>query len=245
MSAEFRIIIPARYASTRLPGKPLRKIGDKSLIEHIYLLACSSKAIEVVIATDDKRIEETVTAFGANVIMTSPDHESGTDRIAEAANKLGYQDNLIVVNLQGDEYGLQPALINTVAQSLCDNPNAHIATLCEKITNETSYRDPNSVKVVLDENNFALYFSRSPIPWIKQGKEYEQIIAYKHIGIYAYHSGFLQQYSRLPRTALEQQESLEQLRAIYFGYKIYVDLISEKKGIEINTEEDLNRAQNI
>jgi 3-deoxy-manno-octulosonate cytidylyltransferase (CMP-KDO synthetase) len=243
VSAEFRVVIPARYSSSRLPGKPLVYIGDKSLIEHVYLSALSSDATEVVIATDDKSIEEAATGFGSKVVMTSSKHESGTDRLAEAINILGYADDVIVVNLQCDEYGLQADLINSVAQSLYLNPKAHMTSLCEKIVDTAVYQDPHSVKVVIDKDNYALYFSRSPIPWVKLAKDIEKMTVLKHIGIYAYHSGFLKKYSGLPRTDIEKQESLEQLRALYHGYKIYLKLIQEKKGIEINTEQDLVRAR--
>ena len=241
---EFRVIIPARYASTRLPGKPLVKIKGKYLIEHIYRSASDSDASEVIIATDDEKIEEIAINFGAKVVMTSVQHKSGTDRIAEAVNILGYQDDQIVVNVQGDEFGLQSDLINTVAESLHKNNKANIATLSEKIVDIKTYHDQHSVKVVVDKYNHALYFSRSPIPWIKGIEKFERSVIFKHIGIYAYQSGFLKKYASLPSNMLEKEESLEQLRALYNGYKIYVKLVDEKKGIEINTEEDLKRARN-
>jgi 3-deoxy-manno-octulosonate cytidylyltransferase (CMP-KDO synthetase) len=177
--------------------------------------------------------------------MTSDQHQSGTNRIAEAVSKLGFDDDEVIVNVQGDEYGIQSRIINTVAQVLHKTPAADIATLCEQIHERKTYEDVNSVKVVLDADNFALYFSRSPVPWSgdKNGPVY--LPAYKHIGIYAYRSGFIRNFSKLARTALEQQESLEQLRALFFGQKIFVEKIAEKEGIEINTEEDLIRARSL
>jgi 3-deoxy-manno-octulosonate cytidylyltransferase (CMP-KDO synthetase) len=240
---DFSIIIPARFASSRLPGKPLLQIGKKSLIQHVYDAASLSDASEVVIATDNKEIEKSAKIFGAQVVMTSETHMTGTDRIAEALQILGYPDDKVIVNVQGDEFGLQPKLINSAAEALSYNPDSSIATLCQKISNLDIYHDPNSIKVILDKNNFALYFSRSPIPWTNGDTAIENIEVHKHIGIYAYKTGFIKHFSTLPKVALERQESLEQLRALYNGYKIYVKLISEKEGIEINTEDDLNKAR--
>ena len=247
MNVTFKVVIPARYASTRLPGKPLLRIGERTLLEHVYLSAIKSGADEVIVATDDGRIEKLAQTFGATVVMTSIDHQSGTDRINEALAKLGYSTNEIIVNVQGDEYGLDAGLINRVAQALYDNPASQMATLCERISDTHVYVDPNSVKVVFDTNNAALYFSRTPIPWDKPdnntaGKPFI-LNAYKHIGIYAYHADFLKVFAGLPRTSLEQQESLEQLRALYHGYSIHVEEVAQKTGIEINTEGDLKRAR--
>lgn len=241
------MVIPARYSSTRLPGKPLLSIGDRTLLEHVYLSATQSGADEVIVATDDDRIEELARTFGATVVMTSIDHQSGTDRINEALSRLGYSTNEIIVNVQGDEYGLDAGLINRVAQALYDNPASQMATLCERISDHHVYLDPNSVKVVFDSNHVALYFSRAPIPWSKPdnysaGKPFI-VAAYKHIGIYAYHADFLKVFADLPRTEIEQQESLEQLRALDHGYSIHVEEVAQKTGIEINTEADLNRAR--
>ncbi|MGY8813321.1 MAG: 3-deoxy-manno-octulosonate cytidylyltransferase [Gammaproteobacteria bacterium] len=243
MDVDFSIIIPARFSSSRLPGKPLLKIGEKSLVQHVYDAACLSDASEVVIATDNKKIEKAVKDFGARVVMTSESHMTGTDRIAEALQILGYSDDKVIVNVQGDEFGLQPKLINSTAEALNNNPESSIATLCQLISNIDTYHDPNSIKVILDKNNFALYFSRSPIPWIKAETQIEYINARKHIGIYAYKTSFIKHFSNLPKVALEKHESLEQLRALFNGYKIYVELVSEKEGIEINTEDDLKNAR--
>lgn len=245
MKFQFKVVIPARYASTRLPGKPLLKIGDKTLLEHVYQTAAHSGAEEIIIATDDARIEAHAKSFGATVVMTSVDHQSGTDRINEVLDTLDSPADQIIVNVQGDEYGLQAELIYRVALALHQNSDKQIATLCERITDFNVYTDPNAVKVVMDKNNTALYFSRSPIPWMKLDKTARDnfaLNAYKHIGIYAYHAAFLKTFARLPRVDLEQYESLEQLRALYHGYRIYVEEVPQKTGIEINTEEDLIRA---
>ncbi len=246
MKVLFKVVIPARYASTRLPGKLLLIIGDKTLLEHVYQTAVRSEAEEVIVATDDGRIEAHARSFGATVVMTSVDHQSGTDRINEVLDTLDSPADQIIVNVQGDEYGLQPELINRVAFALHQNPGKQMATLCERITDVNVYMDPNAVKVVMDKNNTALYFSRSPIPWRKPDKTGKEnpisMNSYKHIGIYAYRAAFLKTFAKLPRVSLEQQESLEQLRALYYGYSIHVEEVPQTTGIEINTEEDLIRA---
>jgi len=243
----FKVVIPARYASTRLPGKPLLKIGKQSLLEHVYQTATASGADEVIIATDDIRIEQHARAFGATVVMTSIEHQSGTDRIAETLAKLSCAADTIIVNLQGDEYGLQSELIHCVADALHRQPATQMATLCVRITDAQAYNDPNTVKVVFNNSNTALYFSRSPIPWSKQDISTTDkplaLHAYKHIGIYAYRAAFLSVFAGLAPSRLEQQESLEQLRALSHGYSIHVEEVAQKSGIEINTEEDLHRAR--
>ena len=241
MSGSFSIIIPARYASTRLPGKSLLEINGKPLIQHVFETASKSKANNIVIATDDERIGNAAESFGASVIITSKDHESGTDRIAEAASKLGLEDSEIVVNLQGDEYGLPVSLIDQVATNLSNNPENQMATLCEIITEESHYQDPNIVKVVFDKNNTALYFSRSPIPANRSGGVPEP--AYRHIGLYAYRAGYLQEFTNLESCILEETEALEQLRVLYNGGKIHVDIATDRAGIGIDTEEDLKLAR--
>lgn len=241
MSIPFKVVIPARFASTRLPGKPLLKIGAYSLLEHVHRAAQQSGAEQVIVATDDDRIADHAHGFGATVVMTAAEHASGTDRINEAVNKLDMAGDEIIVNVQGDEYGLQPELIDTVAGRLHARTECVMATLCEPITDLRVYQDPNSVKVVTDINGTALYFSRASIPWSKPGTLPTDV--FKHIGIYAYRVDFLRRFARLPRAPLEQQESLEQLRALYHGYRIDVGRIALKAGIEINTEEDLIRAR--
>ena len=241
MSIPFKVVIPARFASTRLPGKPLLKIGAYTLLEHVHRTAKQSGAVQVIVATDDERIADHARGFGATVVMTAAEHVSGTDRINEAVNKLAIAGDEIIVNVQGDEYGLQPELIDTVAARLHARSECVMATLCEPITELRVYQDPNSVKVVTDINGTALYFSRASIPWAKP--DLLPVDVYKHIGIYAYRVDFLRAYAQLPRAPLEQQESLEQLRALYHGYRIDVGRIAHKAGIEINTEEDLVRAR--
>ena len=238
----FKVIIPARMASTRLPGKMLLDIAGKPLLQHVYLAAGQSKAEQVLIATDDQTIFNTARTFGAECIMTSSKHVSGTDRLAEVIDKLGFADETIIVNVQGDEMGMPPALINQVAGLLINQAAGKMATLCEPIQNEHDINDPNVVKVVFNENRHALYFSRAGIPWHKQelNKKY-----YRHIGLYAYRAAFLREFSRMARCELEQKESLEQLRALYYGATILIDEACAQCGIGIDTEADLKRAREL
>lgn len=241
--SSFIVIIPARYESTRLPGKPLLEIGGLPLIQHVFEAASTSQAEQVLIATDDQRIFDCASTFTNNVIMTSNRHLSGTDRLAEVVKKVAMPDDTVVVNVQGDELGLPSALIDQVALALIRNTNKQMATLCERIVDEEEFLNPNVVKVVFDKENTALYFSRSSIPWQKQFND--STISYKHIGIYAYRTGFLKEYAAMPPCALEQSECLEQLRAIYNGNKIHVEEATESTGIEINTEADLEKARKL
>ena len=241
MTGPFSIIIPARYASTRLPGKPLLEIKGKPLLQHVFESASQTHAKSITVATDDGRIKACAESFGAAVVMTSNKHESGTDRIAEAARQLNMDDDEIIVNLQGDEYGLPVALIEQVATCLFQNPEKQVATLCEVITSIDDYLDPNNVKVVFDKNNTALYFSRSPIPMNRSGGLPESV--YRHIGLYAYRAGYLQQFTQLPVCALEQTEALEQLRVLYNGGKIHIEIAVDKTGIGIDSEKDLEAAR--
>ena len=242
----FHIIIPARYASTRLPGKPLLEINGKPLIQHVYESACLCGADKVYIATDDKRIQEVAESFGADVIMTAAEHLSGTDRLAEAASILGLNDDEIIVNLQGDEIGVPASLIHQLAKGLYDHPDHSIATLCERIDNNADINDPNVVKVVFDQNNTALYFSRGAIPYLRQSQTEEHAKPqnyFKHLGLYAYRVGYLKKFTATPVCELERSESLEQLRALYTGEKIYIEEACAAAGIGIDTEEDLNKAR--
>tara|TARA_R110000782_G_scaffold53221_6_gene113490 strand:- start:548 stop:1279 length:732 start_codon:yes stop_codon:yes gene_type:complete len=241
MSGSFSIIIPARYASTRLPGKPLLDIKGKPLLQHVYETAIQTGARNITIATDDDRIVDCANSFGAPVIMTSNKHESGTDRIAEATKQLGIDDNEVVVNLQGDEFGLPVSLINQVASSLNNNPDKQVATLCELINSEDEFIDQNIVKVLFDKNNSAIYFSRLPIPFNRTGGLSE--IAYKHIGLYAYRAAYLQKFTQLAPCAIEQAEALEQLRVLYNGGKIHVDIAVDKTGIGVDSVDDLELAR--
>ena len=240
MTDSFTVIIPARYASTRLPGKVLLEIAGKPLLQHVYITACNSNAGKVVIATDNGHVFETAVAFGAECIMTSPDHASGTDRLAEAVELLGLADEDIVVNLQGDEIGMPSELVNQVAYLLLKNPSVPMATLYEPVCDAGDVTDPNVVKVVFDVNNKAIYFSRSPIPWNIKGTTET---CFRHIGLYAYRAGFISEFSRLPKCRLEQSESLEQLRVLYHGIDIAVEQAGKPCGMGIDTEADLARAR--
>lgn len=239
------VIIPARYAATRLPGKPLLEIQGKPLIRHVHEAVAAGALGRVFIATDDERIAECAAGFGAEVVRTAATHASGTDRIAEAAAILGIGEATIVVNVQGDEYGLPPALVTQVADGLRSRPEAAMATLCEPLRDAADYHNPNVVKVVRDANQYALYFSRSPLPWSDQPLPDMPIAPLRHIGIYAYRAGFLKAFTSLPRAPLELCERLEQLRVLYHGYRIYVEEAVAACGIGIDTPADLERARRI
>ena len=250
----YTIVIPARFNSTRLPGKVLRDIAGKPLIQHVYEQAIKTGAQRVCIATDDQRVMQTAKAFGAEVVLTAPSHESGTERIAEAVTKLALPADSIVVNIQGDEVMLPEALVEQLVDNLQRHPQASMATLCGSIQNVADVFNPNMVKVIFDHTGLALYFSRAPIPWernrfaaIDRNNPVvdEPITAhwYRHIGIYAYRVSFLQKYVTLPPSPLEQLESLEQLRALYYGYKIHVGVTHNDTGIAVDTAEDLQRAE--
>lgn len=243
-SADFRIVIPARYASTRLPGKPLAEINGLPMIEHVYRCAQQAGAREVLIATDDARIAEAAAGFGAEALLTRADHISGTDRLAEVAALRGWADDDIVVNLQGDEPLTPTAILLQVARNLRDHPEAGIATLCTPIDDAGELLDPHKVKVVRDARGFALYFSRAPIPWERDVLEVEAQStprAWRHIGLYAYRVGFLHQYAQLEECQLEQLEKLEQLRALWHGVKIHVDEAEALPGQGVDTPADLQR----
>ena len=241
----FKVVIPARYASTRLPGKPLAEIGGMPLIRHVYDAARTSSAASVIVATDDGRIHDAAVGFGAEVVMTSGEHASGTERIAEVISRLGDPDDAVIVNVQGDEYGLPPALIDQVAELLLENPEKPMATLCEPIDRDSDLHDPHVVKVVLDRAGEALYFSRAPIPWRgtdEQGED-PSPVSFRHIGLYAYRAGFLRRFASLPSCALEVSERLEQLRALYYGFPILVAPACAASGIGVDSKEDLERAR--
>ena len=234
MAVDFRIVIPARYASQRLPGKPLRSIHGKSMIEWVYLAAQQANAAEVVVATDDQRIFEQVESFGGDVCMTAGSHRSGTDRILEVAKIRQWDSDSIVVNLQGDE-PLMPAVnITQVAESLAAS-DCSMATL-HKAIDPARAQDPNLVKLVHDQSGRALYFSRALIPYDRNGEVTQY---FGHIGIYAYRVGFLHSFSQLPPCELEVAESLEQLRALYNGYSIHTQIARAEPGPGVDTEEDL------
>ncbi len=247
MSDAFTVVIPARYASSRLPGKPLQEIAGKPMIEHVWRQACKSSAQRVVVATDDARILEACRGFGAEALLTRPEHNSGTDRLAEVATALGLAADAIVVNVQGDEPLVDPALIGAVARHLHDHPQAAIATACHRIHDRAEMLNPNVVKVVLDREGYALYFSRAPIPYARDafaaGEFPPDLPVCRHVGIYAYRTGFLKVYGSLTPAAIEQFEALEQLRAMWHGYRISVAVTAEQPAVGVDTAEDLERVR--
>ncbi|WP_097461205.1 3-deoxy-manno-octulosonate cytidylyltransferase [Mangrovitalea sediminis] len=248
----FSVVIPARYASTRLPGKPLLEIGGKPMIQHVYERASESQASEVVIATDDARIYQVAESFGARVVMTAATHNSGTDRLEEVASRLGYADDHIVVNVQGDEPLIPAALINQVADNLATEAEASIATLCERIHDRESVFNPNVVKVVFDHKGMAHYFSRATIPWARDDFAKGQPASlpdhvrwYRHIGIYAYRVSLLKAFVEWEPAPLEVTEALEQLRALWNGARIHVAEAGVTPAPGVDTEADLERVRAI
>jgi 3-deoxy-manno-octulosonate cytidylyltransferase (CMP-KDO synthetase) len=244
----FTVVIPARYASTRLPAKPLADIGGLPMIIRVMQRARQSGAHAVCVATDDVRIFEVVREHGGEVMMTRSEHLSGTDRLQEVAARLGLADEEIIVNVQGDEPMIPPAVIDQVAANLAAHPDCGMATLCEPIERRDDVFNPNIVKVVADEQGRALYFSRAPIPWHRDGfaSAGDQLPAgqwWRHIGIYAYRAGFLHRFVEWPPARLELTESLEQLRAMAQGVAIHVAPACEMVPGGVDTEEDLRRMQ--
>ncbi len=252
MSKNFAVIIPARYASTRLPGKPLLDLAGKPMIQWVYEAALRSQATQVVVATDDARIQSAVEGFGGRVVMTSPDHLSGTDRVAEAALAV---NAAVIVNVKGDEPMLNPALIDLVAEPLLSDPSIPISTLAHPVVNSEDLFNINVVKVVCNRQGFALYFSRAPIPFDRdqfaQGpagltlEAVQRAGVCRHVGLYGFGAQFLQTFACLPPTPLEQLERLEQLRALEHGYgiRVMITLDGVKGGVDV--EEDLVRARGI
>jgi 3-deoxy-manno-octulosonate cytidylyltransferase (CMP-KDO synthetase) len=244
MSGEFNVVIPARYASSRLPGKPLADIAGKPMIRHVWERAIESGARRVIIATDDERVREAARGFGAEACMTASDHASGTDRIAEVARIEEWLDEQIIVNLQGDEPLTPPSILAQVAEDLAARPHSQMATLCTPVRSREEFLDPHVVKVVRDHDGYALYFSRAPIPFERDrdlGEDLEAGQVLRHLGIYAYRCGFLQSYTALPHCALETTERLEQLRALYNGVRIHVAEALEIPGHGVDTPGDLSR----
>ena len=232
----FIVVIPARYGANRLPGKPLLDINGKSMLQHVYERALQSNASAVYIATDDERILQAAVEFGADARMTSADHRSGTDRIHEVASTLGLPKDTIVVNVQGDEPLIPPAAINQVAHNLELHTAAGISSLYEKVRNSTELNDPHAVKVVCDKEGYALYFSRSTIPY---GSSAQAKNCLRHVGIYAYRVATLNKFVSWPPGQMEIQEKLEQLRALYNGIKIHMDAAVERVPHGVDTERDL------
>ena len=232
----FLAVIPARFGSTRLPGKPLLEIAGQPMIQRVYARAESSQAQRVLVATDDQRIADVVRGFGGECVMTASDHPTGTDRLAEVADLLGLSADAIVVNVQGDEPLLPASAIHQVASMLETHPEASIATLCEPIQDESEIDDPNQVKVVRSQSGRALYFSRSEIP----GHPTQAFgTHFRHIGLYAYRAGFLRDFATWSPTPLEQFERLEQLRALEHDRLIQVDVALESIPPGVDTEQDL------
>ena len=234
----FSVIIPARYASSRLPAKMLKEINGKSLIEHTYSNAIKSNASRVIIATDDERIKTVAEGFGAEVCMTNDSHTSGTSRIAEAVSFLNFQNDDVIVNLQGDEPMMSPRAINQVASNLVSS-GMSVATLCEAIDTVDAYFDENCVKVVYNSRGRAMYFSRSPVPAFRDGQNINLDLCFRHIGLYAYRVNFLKNYSNMPISRLETAEKLEQLTFLMEGFDIHVDVSFASTGYGVDTESDL------
>ncbi|MDP4030464.1 MAG: 3-deoxy-manno-octulosonate cytidylyltransferase [Gallionella sp.] len=265
----FHVVIPARHGSTRLPGKPLLPIAGKPMVVRVAERAAQSGAQHIWVATDHHAIANVVREHGFKACLTKDTHASGTDRIAEVAEQHNWPDDTIVVNVQGDEPLMPPGLIRAVAQHLHDHPECAIATACHALHDEASLRNPNIVKTVLDKNGNALYFSRAPIPWprdafnalsssagrddspsslrgeVGRGKLPHNLPVLRHIGIYAYRVSFLRAYGQLAPAAIEQFEALEQLRALYYGYRIGVVVAAEAPPAGVDTEQDLHAARQI
>jgi 3-deoxy-manno-octulosonate cytidylyltransferase (CMP-KDO synthetase) len=247
----FTVLIPARYASTRLPGKPLADIAGKPMVVRVAERARESGATRVVVATDDLRVRDAVVAHGISACMTREDHATGTDRLAEAAEQLGLADDAIVVNVQGDEPLLDAALIRDMAALLAARPDAAIATACHPIDDASEGFNPNVVKVVLDAAGYALYFSRATIPWARDafrdapGVLPPGLPLYRHYGLYAYRVSFLRAFPSLAPAPIERFEALEQLRALWHGYRIVVQITHGTPAPGIDTPEDLARVREI
>ncbi|MEQ1775562.1 MAG: 3-deoxy-manno-octulosonate cytidylyltransferase [Burkholderiales bacterium] len=255
----FTVIIPARYASSRFPGKPLADIAGKPMVVRVAEQAAKSGAREIIVATDHAEIKRVVEAHGFEAMMTRKDHATGTDRLAEVARKRGFSARHIVVNVQGDEPLIPPALIRDVAASLAAHREASIATVCHPITSATEFTNPNVVKVVLDNAGYALYFSRAPIPYARDA--FARVVksprdafaakgirlppgmpAYRHLGIYAYRCGFLSAFKKMRPAPIEQFEALEQLRALAQGHRICVAVTRKAPHPGVDTPDDLRRA---
>ena len=247
----FKVIIPARYGSSRLLGKPLLPIGGKPMLQHVYERARQSGADEVIVATDDERVRQCALGFNASVHMTSSDHGSGTERIAEVVAETEEPLESIIVNVQGDEPLIAPRLITQVAELLHASKQVDIATLCEPIADAKDVFDPGIVKVVRDAKDRALYFSRAPIPWDRSAFDLDRKnlpdgqTYYRHLGIYAYRASYLLEFVKLPSCRIERIESLEQLRALYNGGHILAADALEQSGPGVDTQSDLDRVRRL
>ncbi len=246
---DFRVVIPARFASTRLPGKPLADIAGKPMVVRVAERAAQSGAVTVVVATDHAGVLDAVRAAGFDAVMTAIDCASGTDRLAEVAAQQKWSDDTIVVNVQGDEPLIDPGLIRATAERLAERPEAAMATVCHPLTDPDEVFNPNVVKVVLDAREDALLFSRAPIPWARDAWTNGErslpadLPVFRHVGLYAYRVGFLKAYPGLSQPALERMESLEQLRALWHGYRITVIRTPHASAPGVDTPEDLERVR--
>jgi 3-deoxy-manno-octulosonate cytidylyltransferase (CMP-KDO synthetase) len=247
----FTVVIPARMASSRLPDKPLADIAGLPMVVRVAQRAQQSQASQVVVAADDERIAQVCQAHGVRALLTRKDHVSGSDRLAEACQLLGLPDDAVVVNVQGDEPLMLPALINDVARVLIERPDASMSTAAHAISSLQEFTNPNVVKVVMDARQMALYFSRAPIPWWRDGQTDSGFASLpspaplRHIGIYAYRAGFLALFPQLPPAPIETLESLEQLRALWHGHRIAVHVTPEAPGPGVDTPEDLARVRQL
>lgn len=243
----FVVIIPARYASTRLPGKPLVDINGKPMVVHVLERARESGAERIIVATDNEEVMAAVQAVGGEVCMTRADHQSGTERLAEVVEKCGFSDETVIVNVQGDEPMIPPAIIRQVADNLAARCDVGMATLAVPIESAEEAFNPNAVKVVMDAQGYALYFSRATIPWDRDrfaaSRETIGDSFLRHIGIYGYRAGFIRRYVSWQTSPLEQIEMLEQLRVLWYGEKIHVDVASVVPGTGVDTPEDLEHVR--
>ncbi len=243
----FTVVIPARYASARLPGKPLADICGKPMVQHTWERAQESGAARILIATDDARIADSAHGFGAEVCMTSAEHATGTDRLAEVAALEGFADDAILVNLQGDEPAMPPQLLRQVAEDMDAHPDASVTTLNQRIQHAAELFDPHVVKTVMDAQGYALYFSRAPVPWDRDAFAVtrEDLRAdaehWRHLGVYAYRAGFLKRFATWPLSPLEGMESLEQLRVLWQGERIHCTAATESPGHGVDSPADLER----
>jgi len=247
----FTVVIPARMASSRLPDKPLADIAGLPMVVRVAQRALHSQARQVVVAADDLRIVKACQSHGIETLLTRTDHVSGSDRLAEACQRLGLSEDAVVVNVQGDEPLIQPGLINAVARLLIERPEASMSTAAHAIGSLSEFTNPNVVKVVIDARQLALYFSRAPIAWWRDGqtgtgfKALPDPAPLRHIGIYGYRAGFLALFPQLPPSPLETMESLEQLRALWHGHRIAVHVTTEAPGPGVDTPEDLARVRQL
>jgi 3-deoxy-manno-octulosonate cytidylyltransferase (CMP-KDO synthetase) len=242
----FTVIVPARLASTRLPNKPLADIHGLPMIVRVAQRAARSEAQQVVVATDSSEVADACRAHGVRALMTRADHVSGSDRLAEALEQLGLKDDAVVVNVQGDEPLIEPSMINAAAALLRDRPQCVMSTVAHALEDPEEFNSPNVVKLVTDAQGLALYFSRAPIPWWRDGAPHPAPgSVWRHVGLYAYRAAFLRRFPSLPVSPLEQIESLEQLRVLWHGERIAVHISNSRPGPGVDTQEDLTRVRQI